>query len=145
MKIVARNNKAKFDYDITEKLIAGIALNGAEVKSAKLGNLSLKGSFANIVNGELWLINAHISPYQFAQNDGYVPTRTRKLLVHKKELRNLLVQKQNGKSIVPLVAGIKNGLIKIELGIGRGRKKYDKREQQKKRHAKREIEKLKKP
>lgn len=144
MKIVARNTKAKSDYEITEKLVAGIALRGAEVKSTKAGHMSLKGSFVNIQNDELWLINAHISPYQYANNAEYNPTRTRKLLVHNKELKKLAGFKQGGLSIVPISAGIERGFIKIELGIGRGRKKFDKRERQKKQQAEREIAKAKK-
>ena len=139
MKIIAKNRRARFDYDITETLIAGIALTGAEVKSIKTGHVSLKGTFVTLNQGELWLLNAHVSPYKYAQNTDYQPTRSRKLLVSKKELSRLAGLKQSGMSLIPLALGLQRGLIKVEVGVGRGRKRYDKREVAKKRQADREI------
>lgn len=139
MKIVATNRRARFDYAIKEKLVAGIVLTGAEVKSVKAGHISLKGSFASVNSGELWLVNAHVSAYKFAPSDGYQETRSRKLLIHKKELDRLASSKQAGLSILPLAVGLERGLIKVELGIGRGQKSHDKRETIKKRQAEREI------
>lgn len=139
MKIIATNRRARFDYDISAKLVAGIVLSGAEVKSAKAGHISLKGSFAQIVGGELVLINAHISPYKYAKVEPQSETRTRKLLVHKKEIARLVGLKQSGLHLVPTAAGLERGLIKVELGIGKSRKKHDKRERLKKRQAEREV------
>lgn len=139
MKIIARNRRARFDYDIREKLVAGIVLTGAEVKSAKAGHISLKGTFASVNRGELWLVNSHISPYKYASLKGQEATRNRKLLIHKQELARLLSAKQSGLSIIPLAVGIERGLVKVELGLGRGLKKYDKREALKTRQAKRQI------
>jgi SsrA-binding protein len=139
MKIIATNRRAKFDYDLKESLIAGIALSGAEVKSTKSGHISLKGSFVNLNRGELYLVNAHITPYKYASDKNADPTRSRKLLVHKKELARLTGLKLAGMSLVPTAVGLQRSLIKIEIGIGRGRKKFDKREVAKKRQAERDI------
>lgn len=143
MKVIAKNRRAKFDYDISDTLIAGIVLSGSEVKSVKQGSISLKGSYATINRGELYLLNAHISPYKYAGDKENDETRSRKLLIHKKELESLMRSKQNGATIIPLCAGIERGLIKIEIGVGRGRKKTDKRERIKQREAKRHIDKFK--
>lgn len=139
MKIVAKNRRAKFDYDLKEQLITGVVLTGPEVKSVKLGHISLKGSFVTVNNGELYLLNAHISPYKQAQAEDFEPTRSRKLLVHKKELERLATLKQNGNTLVPIAVGLEHGLIKLEIGVGRGRKRYDKRAVAQKRQADREA------
>ena len=139
MKLVATNRRAKFDYDIQQKFWAGIVLTGSEVKSTKSAHISLKGSFVQILNGELVLINAHISPYQYANPKPGNETRTRKLLAHKNEIKRLSAFKQAGLHLVPMAIGTERGLIKLEVGIGKSRKKYDKREQIKKRHAERDI------
>jgi SsrA-binding protein len=139
MKIIATNRRAKFDYEIQNKLWVGIVLTGAEVKSIKAAHISLKGSFVQILNGELVLINAHVSPYKFAKVEPHNETRTRKLLAHKKEINRLIGLKQSGLHLMPLAIGIERGLVKVEIGIGKPRKKYDKREQIKKREAERNI------
>lgn len=140
MKILAKNRRARYDYDLTETLVAGIALSGPEVKSIKNGHISLKGSYVSIDNGELYLLNAHVSPYKFASDQENDETRPRKLLVHKKELERLIGLKQNGLAMVPTAVGLQRGLVKVEVGVGRGLKRFDKRESKRKRDATRDIE-----
>lgn len=138
---LAQNKKAYYDYEILEKLEAGIVLKGQEVKSVKLGRMSLDGAYAIIRGGELYLLNAHIPPYQPANiHQHYDPARIRKLLLHKKELEKLYGQTaQKGLTLLPLRVYTKDGFIKIELGLARHKKKRDKRELIKKRSAKREM------
>lgn len=141
MKILAKNRRANFDYDIAERLIAGVVLTGPETKSAKAGHLSLKGSFVAIKDGQAFLTNAQITPY--AQAGPHVPQeplRSRKLLLHAKELTQLAAAKQAGLSIVPLAAGVERGYVKVELGIGRGQKTRDKRHRIKERQTARELD-----
>ncbi len=143
MKIVATNKRARFDYDISEKMTAGIVLAGHEVKSVKSGAVSLKGSFVSFTRDEAYLTNAHITLYKQAANiKSYDPTTPRKLLLHRKELDRLLgALKSEGKTAVPTAIGIDRGLIKVEIGIGRGKKRHDKRESIKKRDMLRDVEK----
>lgn len=135
MKIIATNKRARFDYDITDKIVAGIVLAGHEVKSVKSGSVGLKGSFVSFVGNEAYLSNAHITQYKQASSlKSYEPTASRKLLMHRKELDRLLgALKSEGKTAVPTVIGIDRGLVKVEIGIGRGKKRHDKRETIKKR------------
>lgn len=139
MKIV--NRKAYHNYEILEKIEAGIVLNGAEVKSAKEGRIKLDDAFVRYLNGGLWLVNAHIPAYQFADSRSYDPTRSRKLLLHKKEILSLQ-KKIEGRNltIIPLSCYNKGPKIKLEIGIGRGKKQWEKREKIKKRDIAREIE-----
>lgn len=140
MKLLARNRRATYDYQITDKLVAGLVLSGAEVKSAKLGQISLKGSFIAIKDGEAWLTNAHFTPYNAAGNQSKLdPDRSRKLLVHRKQLTELISRKQSGLQIVPLALHEERGLVKLEIGLGQGKKKYDKREAIKRRTQEREA------
>lgn len=142
MKILALNKRAAFDYHILETFEAGLILKGFEVKSVKLGHISLAGSYVVIKNGEASLLNAHISPYQ-PKNipKNYDPTRTRKLLLHKKEINYLIGKsQQKGLTLAPIKLYAKKDKIKLEFGIARGKKKIDKRELIKKRETKREIE-----
>ena len=140
MKLLARNRRATFDYAITDKLVAGVVLSGAEVKSTKLGQASLKGSFITIKDGEAWLNNAHITPYNQAGNRaGLDPTRLRKLLLHRKQIDQLTGSKQSGLQLVPLALLEERGLIKVEVGVGRSKKRYDKRETIKRRTQEREA------
>ncbi len=140
MKIVATNRKAYHDYEILETYEAGIVLKGTEVKSAKNGRINLKDSYAKIENGEIFLINAHISPYSHGNVYNHDPRRTRKLLLHKKEIMRLYGKvKEKGLTLIPLKAYIKNGKIKIELGLCKGKKVYDKRAEIKKRDLEREM------
>ncbi len=140
-KILAKNRRATFDYDLIKKYEAGLVLKGMEVKSVKNGHASLKGSFVTFHNGELFLTNAHISPYKFAGNpNDYDPTASRKLLLHKKEIKYLLGKsKTEGLTMVPLSLYTVRNRIKLEFALARGKKKFDKREDLKKRTAQREI------
>lgn len=141
MKLLAKNKRAYFDYDITDKLVAGVELMGAEVKSSKLGHASLKGSFVTLKGGELWLTNAHITPYKHAGNAASLdPVRPRKLLMHKKQIQDLAGQIQQGRSVLPLALLQERNLIKLEIGVGRGKKQYDKRATMKKRDVERDID-----
>lgn len=137
------NRKARFDYELLEKVEAGIMLAGAEVKSVKQGQISLKESFVRIDdNGEVWLINAHIHPYKFADNENYEPTRSRKLLLKKTEILGLL-KKIEGKNLtlIPTAIYTRKNKIKVEIAIGRGKKKWDKRRVIKEREGKKEARK----
>lgn len=140
MKLLAKNRRATFDYEITERLVAGLVLSGAEVKSIKNGHASLKGAFVTLREGEAWLNNAHVTPYQpGGQATAPEPTRLRKLLLHRKQLNHLILEKRSGLSVVPTGLFLQGNLIKIEIGIGRGKKRYDKRETLKQRDMTREL------
>lgn len=142
MANLADNRRAKFDYDIKETFDAGLVLSGPEVKSVRSGNISLNGSYVHVNAAGAQLINAHIGPYKYAPNEGYEPTRSRKLLLTKKEIASLL-GKEKGLTIVPLqIYTGKRGLLKMKIGLGRGRKKMDKREYLKKKETDREIRKF---
>lgn len=143
MKTLAINRKAKFDYDILEKMEAGMVLIGQEVKSIKSGRMSLKGSYVVLRREEPYLIGANVPPYQPKNAPpNYEPERARKLLLNKKEIKYLIGKtKEKGLTLVPLKVYTKKGKIKLEFGIGKGRKKADKREIIKKRETEREIEK----
>lgn len=138
MKIV--NRRAFHDYHLLEKLEAGIHLTGPEVKSVKGGHISLEGAFVKIVGSEAYLINAQIYPYPHARLENYDPRRTRKLLLHKKEIIALKSKIQSGLTLVPLSCYTKQGLVKLELALARGKKRYEKREALKKRDLERELE-----
>lgn len=142
MKILAQNREAHFDYTIEHTLEAGIVLAGHEVKSVKRGDVSLKGAHVTIHGNEAVLVNAHISPYKYAgEIKGYEPARSRKLLLNRKEISGLIGKfKEQGMAVVPLELYEKRGLVKVKLGIGRGKKKYDKRESIKKRESDRKIQ-----
>jgi SsrA-binding protein len=141
MPSYAQNRKAHFDYEILEKFEAGIELVGTEVKSVRGGRMSLEGAFVIIRGGEAFIINASIPPYQVANTPtGYDPLRNRKLLLTKKEIRELSeTEKNKSLTIVPLSVYNKNRKIKVEIALVRGKKKYDKRETTKKRETEREI------
>jgi len=127
MTALATNVNAR-NYEITDRFEAGVALLGCEVKSVRNGQISLKESFAKIKNSEAWLMNAHIAPYPHGTPASYDPTRSRKLLLRKTELKSLIGKLQEqGLSLIPLNVHLKHNHIKIELGIGKGLKKYDKR------------------
>lgn len=141
MTVLAKNKQAYFDYNIEDQLEAGIVLSGQEVKSVKKGDVSLKGAHVTIHGDEAFLVNAHISPYQYAgQLVGYEPARSRKLLLKRSEISSLFGKyKEQGLAVVPLEFFTKRGLVKVRVGIGRGKKKQDKRETIKKREQDREI------
>jgi len=141
MKIIAVNKRAKRDYEIEETIEAGIKLTGDEVKSVKNGNININDGFVKIDNEEAFLYNVHIGKYRQRTQGDYDPLRTRKLLLHKKEIKYLAgKQRERGFAIIPLKVYLKRNLIKVELGIGRGLKKYDKRAKLKEKEAKRAIE-----
>ncbi|MGA7954242.1 MAG: SsrA-binding protein SmpB [Gloeobacterales cyanobacterium] len=142
-KLLADNRKARADFEILQTFQAGIELQGSEVKSIRAGRVNLRDAFARVRGGEVYLLNMHISP--LAQSHGQVfghdPTRDRKLLMHRAEIRKLLGSvDEKGLTLVPLKMYLKDGWIKVDLGIARGKKLYDKREDLKKKEAKREIE-----
>ncbi|HOZ55691.1 MAG: SsrA-binding protein [Parcubacteria group bacterium ADurb.Bin316] len=146
MSALAVNKRANFDYEITDKHEAGIVLFGHEAKSIKTGHISLKGAFVTVKNTtknlpELYLINAHIPLYAKASTvKSYDPTRPRKLLLHKNEINKLIGKKQEqGLTLVPIKIYSKHSLIKLEFGVGRGKKKFDKREVIKKREVDKQI------
>ncbi len=139
---LAENGRARFDYEILETYEAGIALTGQEVKSAKSGRMNLAGSYAVFRDGELWLLNSQIPAYQPKNAPAdYDPARSRRLLLHRKEIDALIGKLKNKSvSLIPLRAYVKKNFIKIELGLGRARKKHDKREFLKKRAVEREMQ-----
>ncbi len=140
IKNVATNRKARHEYFIEDTFEAGIALTGTEVKSIRQGKVNIKDSYASIEKGEVFLNNMHISPYEQGNIFNVDPLRKRKLLLHKREIRKLLVSTtQKGYTLVPLSVYIKNGLVKIELAVARGKKLYDKREDIAKRDAERRM------
>jgi len=141
IKTVATNKKAKRDYFIDDTFEAGLVLEGTEVKSLREGRVNLKDSYARIKNGEVYLISAHISPYAFGTHRNHEPERERKLLLHRREIRRLYGKTQEkGFTLVPLAIYFKNGRAKLELGLGRGKAKYDKREAIKKKQEQRDLE-----
>ncbi len=141
MKIVAQNRKAFHDYQIEETYEAGIMLTGTEVKSLRDGKANLKDSYVLIKDGEAYLLNCHISPYSHGNIMNHDPLRTRKLLLHRKEITKLQGKAaQKGYSLIPLKIYFKGPRAKLEFGLGRGKRQYEKRETIKKREADREIE-----
>ncbi|MEK3644103.1 SsrA-binding protein SmpB [Aeribacillus sp. FSL M8-0235] len=140
-KLIAQNKKAHHDYFIEETYEAGIVLQGTEIKSIRAGRANLKDAFARVEKGEAFLHNMHISPYEQGNRYNHEPLRTRKLLLHRREINKLIgATKEQGYSLVPLKLYIKNGFAKVLIGLGKGKKKYDKREDLKRKEAKREIE-----
>ena len=141
MKIVAQNKKAFHDYFVEETFEAGMVLTGTEVKSLRDGKANLKDSYGRIDRGEVWLFNAHISPYGPASKFGHEPTRSRKLLLHRREIERLHSKvKERGFTLVPLRLYFKGGRAKVELGLARGKKLYDKRHAIRDREVKREMD-----
>ena len=141
MESLAENRRARFDYEVLDTVEAGIELKGFEVKSVKTGRMQLPGSYIVIREGEAWLLNATIPPYQPNNTEaGYDPSRTRRLLLHKAEINKILGKlKEKSFVIIPLRAYAKKNIIKLELGIGRPKKAHDKREALKKKSAVREM------
>lgn len=141
VKVVTRNKKARFEYHILDTLEAGLVLTGSEVKSIRDGNVNIHDAFARIEDDEAWLYGMEIAKYPFANILNHEPKRTRKLLLKKSEIRKLKAQlMEKGLTIVPLALLFRRGLAKLEIGIGRGKKLFDKREDMKKRDAVRDIE-----
>ncbi len=139
-KVIAVNRAARHDYDILEIVEAGLVLTGTEIKSVREGRVNIKDAYARGAGGELWLYNAHIPKYASASYQNHEPLRTRKLLLHRGQLRDLSSKaQQKGLTIVPLRLYIKNHVAKVELGLAKGRRKYDKREAIAKRDVEREM------
>lgn len=140
-KLIATNKKARHNYHIDDEFEAGIVLVGSEVKAIREGRVSFKDSYADIKHGEVFLRQLHISPYEFAYNANHESMRTRKLLLHSYEIRKLVGKiKEQGYTLVPLKIYFKNDKIKILLGLGKGKKLYDKRESIKQRDVKRDMD-----
>lgn len=140
VKIIAQNKKAYFDYFVEEKYECGIALEGTEVKSVKNGNVSFADAFAEILNGEVWMRNFHISEYKFSSVFNHDPDRRKKLLLHKEEIKRLQRKvDEKGYTLVPLDVYLKKGRAKITLGVCKGKKQFDKRESIKQRDLDREM------
>lgn len=135
------NHRARFDYTIQDRLEAGVHLIGSEVKSLRGGHAKLDGSFVRILGSEAYLVNAHISPYPFARIENYDPKRSRKLLLHKKELISLKTKLESANlTLVPLSWYTKGSLVKLEIALARGKKQYEKRDAIKQRDLKRQVE-----
>jgi SsrA-binding protein len=139
---VARNKKAFFNYEIVEKLEAGLVLQGSEVKSIRNGKVAIHEAYARVKNGEVWLIGMDVSLYpQAGPYNNHVPRAVRKLLLHKREINRLIGKtREKGLTLVPLALYFKNGLAKLQIGLARGKKQYDKREAIKNREAARDLQ-----
>ncbi len=141
IKIIAENRKVFHEYFIDERMEAGIELSGTEVKSVRQGKINLSDSYIMVKEGELWLVGAHISPFEQGNRFNKDPMRTRKLLMHKREILRLYgVVKQEGLTLVPTKSYFKNSRIKIEVGLAKGKKNYDKRDTVAQRQANRDID-----
>lgn len=139
-KIIAKNPNAKHNYTIIDTIETGIVLSGTEIKSIRNGKVNMKDSYANIKHGELFIYNLHISPYEFGNIYNKDPLRDRKLLVNRREINKLVgLIKQKGYSLIPMSLYFKGNFVKLELGIGKGKKLYDKREDIAKKDAERRM------
>ena len=138
---IATNRRARYDYDIEQRHEAGLVLTGSEIKAIRLGRANIAEGFARFRDGELWMYNVHIAPYPAAR-DNHEPTRPRKLLLHRSELERLerALREQPGMTIVPLRLYLVRGKAKVEIGLGRGRRRYDKRQAIAKREADRTMQ-----
>ena len=140
-KLIAKNPVAFHNYEILDKLETGIVLTGTEIKSIRSGKVNLKDSYASIQNGEIYIHSMHISPYEHGNIFNKDPLRDRKLLLNKQEIRKLIgTVQQKGYSLIPISLYFKGSFVKLELGIGRGKKLYDKREDLKKKEQNKEID-----
>ncbi|MCI8328950.1 MAG: SsrA-binding protein SmpB [Oscillibacter sp.] len=141
VKLAAQNRKARHDYFVEEQYEAGIELAGTEVKSIRAGTLNLKDSYCTVKDGELFLLGMHISPYEKGNIFNKDPVRPRRMLMHKREIRKLhALVKQDGYTLIPLSVYFKDAKVKIEVGLCKGKKNYDKRDSAAQRDAKREID-----
>lgn len=140
-KVLAQNRKANHDYTILETIEAGMVLTGTEIKSVRQARINLKDGYVSLKQGEAFLVGVHISPFEHGTLFNHDPLRTRKLLLHKKQINYLLEQvKQAGNTVVPLKVYIKNGVAKLLIGVAKGKKNYDKRDALKQKDMKREID-----
>ncbi len=141
-KILNTNRKASHDYHLLERLEAGLVLTGTEAKSIRSRKVNLKDSFAAIRNGEAWLLNCHISPYEFGNRQNHDPLRNRKLLLHSQEIRRLTGKvEEKGLTLIPTKIYLKKGRIKCEIALAKGKKLYDKRETERRKEADRDARK----
>ena len=141
MKVICQNRKAYHDYSIEESYEAGIALTGTEIKSIRAGRVNLSDGFARPEDGELWLFNVHIAKYDPGSRANHEPTRPRKLLVHRRQISELSAKfTQRGYALIPLKLYLKNGIAKVEIGLAKGKKLYDKRESMARRDAEQRID-----
>jgi len=141
VKVVANNRKAKHEYFLLDTFEAGLVLKGSEIKSIRAGQLSLAQAYVSIENGEAWLVNAHIAPYNQANRFNHDPLRPRKLLLHRKQIKKLFENvRQKGTTIVPLRVYLKDGKAKVEIALAKGKKHYDKRAEIAKRDAQRDLD-----
>jgi len=140
-KVVATNRKARHDYFLLDTLEAGIVLQGSEIKSIRAGQISLKEAYIRLDGEQAWLVNAHVAPYNPASRENHDPLRDKKLLLHKKEIKKLWDEvRQKGTTIIPLRVYLSKGRAKVEIAVAKGKRKYDKRQDLKKRDAQREID-----
>jgi len=138
---LAQNRKASHDYTIEETIEAGIELKGTEIKSIRRGSANLKDAYARVFKGEMYVYNMHIAPYEEGNRYNHDPLRTRKLLLKRKQIDKLFgISKETGYALIPLKLYIKNGFCKVLLGVAKGKKKYDKREDLKQKQMKRDID-----
>ena len=141
IKVLATNRRATRDYSIEDRYEAGLALKGTEIKSARSGRVNLREGYVSARDGELWLVNVHIGPYPPAGRQGHEPLRPRKLLLHRRQINRLISRVQErGYTIIPLRLYLKHGRAKVEIGLARGKRKYDKRAAIAKRVSDRQIE-----
>lgn len=141
VKIIAKNKRARHDYHVVDSVEAGVVLKGTEVKSVRQGKVQLVDGFAKVEGGEIFLFGVHISPYEQGNRFNVDPRRTRKLLLHRSEIRRLERQvREKGMALVPLTVYLKRGRVKLEIGVCRGKKTYDKRQTIAKRDAERDME-----
>ena len=139
--LIAQNRKARHDYSIIDTVEAGIVLKGTEIKAIRQRRVNLKDGFARVKDGEMFLMNVHISPYEQGNIFNHDPLRTRKLLMHKKQIKRLELEAKNpGVTLIPLKIYIKDGFAKVLIGVAKGKKQYDKREDLKRKDMKREID-----
>jgi SsrA-binding protein len=140
IKIIAQNRKARHEYEILQTVEAGIVLVGTEVKALRAGKVNLGDSYAEIKRGEVWLVKMHIGPYEMGNRMNHEPFRRRKLLLNRREIRKLQPKlDEGGRTLVPLKIYFKHGRVKVELGLGKGKKLYDKRDDKAKRDAERQM------
>jgi SsrA-binding protein len=141
IKIVAKNRRARHDYELLDTFEAGIVLTGTEIKSVRANKVSLQRSFVQNRNGQLWLMECHIAPYEYAGYERHEPTRPRKLLLHRREINQIIeALTMKGLTMVPTKMYLKDGWAKVEIALARGKKLHDKRADLAKRDAKRQVE-----
>jgi SsrA-binding protein len=140
VKILGDNRQAWHNYHLSDRMEAGVVLTGTEVKSARTGRIQLKDAYAEVLNGEAWLVNAHISQYSHGNRENHEPVRRRKLLLHREEIDKLAKKTQEkGLTVIPTKVYLKGGLVKCELAVGKGKKLHDKRESERKRETEAEA------